>query len=76
MNLESYLSHESVLVKCKLLNEREPVLVRLPVTLSNALRKSLILSVLQREEDWSHTALPFFPFQLSLLGRLLVLGRN
>lgn len=76
MNLESYLSHESVLVKCQLLNEHEPVLLLLPVTLSNPLRQALIPSVLQREEAWSHTALPFFPFQLSLLGRLLVLGRN
>lgn len=75
MNLEADLSHESVLVKCQLLNEREPVLF-LPGTLSNPLRQALIPSVLLREEDWSHTALPFFPFQLSLLGRLLVLGRN
>lgn len=76
MNLESYLSHESVPVKCQLLNEREPVLLLLPATLSNPLRQALIPSVLQRDEAWSHTALPFFPFQLSLLGRLLVLGRN
>lgn len=37
MNLESYLSHESVPVKCQLLNEHEPVLLLLPATLSNPL---------------------------------------
>lgn len=52
MNLESYLSHESVLVKCKLLNE--PVLLRLSVTLSDPLRQSYPFCASERGELEPH----------------------